>query len=562
MNPMEMGPGKFYEIFKVHKSSNNKIPPERPIVSTCGSFTERIGQYVQHHLKSLSNIHPSYLQDSPDYIRAIENEINANNLIENGDILVTIDVSGLYTNIPQDAGIDACRKLLDQHSNDKDKNAFIIKLLELLLKNNIFQFDEMLYRQIIGTAMGMKPAPDYANIFMAVIDKDILKIAKENENDFKVKFYKRFLDDIYMLFNGTTKKLHEFLNMINQIHPNIKFTITHTTPYNTQNENDCDKCECEALISIPFLDTQTTIKNNMIILDLYKKPTDRNMYLLTSSCHVTSNIPYSLALRITRICSEPDTRDLRHSELREMLLERDYKPKIIDSAIEKAKQIPRNEALKRVVKNKTTSRPVFVVPYHPGLPNIPNIVKKHHRVMILNPHMKSIFPEAPLVAYKRPMSLRDRLIKAKLPPPQNRPKRVKAGMHKCNKPCSICPFVSTKKTIKAKHSDHQVELSKHFDCNTKNIVYIIECKKCGDQYIGQTKNSLKDRFLDHLGYARREEVTKATGGHFNLPGHQLSDMSISVLESVKEKNVFYREGRESFHIENFNLQRKGINRKR
>ena len=107
-------------------------------------------------------------------------------------------------------------------------------------------------------------------------------------------------------------------------------------------------------------------------------------------------------------------------------------------------------------------------------------------------------------------------------------------MHKCNKPCSICPFVSTKKVIKAKHSDHQVELSKHFDCNSKNIVYIIECKKCGDQYIGQTMNSLKDRFLDHLGYARREEVAKATSGHFKLPGHQLSDMSISVLESVKK----------------------------
>ena len=55
---------------------------------------------------------------------------------------------------------------------------------------------------------------------------------------------------------------------------------------------------------------------------------------------------------------------------------------------------------------------------------------------------------------------------------------------------------------------------------------------------------------------------KATGGHFNLPGHKLSDMSISVLEKVKENNVFYREGRESYHIENFNLQRKGINRKR
>ena len=63
-------------------------------------------------------------------------------------------------------------------------------------------------------------------------------------------------------------------------------------------------------------------------------------------------------------------------------------------------------------------------------------------------------------------------------------------------------------------------------------------------------NSLRDRFL---GYARREEVEKATGGHFNLPGHKLSDMSISVLESVKEKNTYYRECRESYHIENFNL---------
>ena len=60
---------------------------------------------MQHHLKSLSNIHPSYLQDSPDFLRAIEEEINANNLIEDGDILVTVDVSALYTNIPQDAGI-------------------------------------------------------------------------------------------------------------------------------------------------------------------------------------------------------------------------------------------------------------------------------------------------------------------------------------------------------------------------------------------------------------------------------------------------------------------------
>ena len=229
-------------------------------------------------------------------------------------------------------------------------------------------------------------------------------------------------------------------------------------------------------------------------------------------CYIQYSLFTCTALRITRICSEPETRDLRHSELRELLLERDYKPKIVDAAIMKAKLIPRKEALKRVVNDKTNSRPVLVVPYHPALPNIPQIVKKHHRVMCLNPHMKSIFPEAPLVAYKRPQNIRDRLIKAKLPPPQNRPKRIKAGMHACNKPCSICPFVSNKKIIKAKHNDHKVELSKHFDCNTKNIVYIIECRKCGDQYIGQTQTLSEEDSLIILDMQGGRRYTKQLVG--------------------------------------------------
>ena len=88
---------------------------------------------------------------------------------------------------------------------------------------------------------------------------------------------------------------------------------------------------------------------------------------------------------------------------------------------------------------------------------------------------------------------------------------------------------------------------------TENIIYILEGKKCGDQYIRQTGNSLRGRFLDHLGYARREELNKSTGDHFNLPGHKMSDMEISVLEQVKEANTYYMECRESFHIEYFTL---------
>ena len=41
---------------------------------------------------------------------------------------------------------------------------------------------------------------------------------------------KRFLDDIFLIFLGTTEKLHQFFKEINEIHPNIKFTMLHTTP--------------------------------------------------------------------------------------------------------------------------------------------------------------------------------------------------------------------------------------------------------------------------------------------------------------------------------------------
>ena len=114
--------------------------------------------------------------------------------------------------------------------------------------------------------------------------------------------FKRFLDDIFMRFRGTQQQLHLLFDEINKIHPNIKFTISHTTKNNLK----CDFCESNS-DAIPFLDTQCKIQNKKIIVDLYKKPTDRNQYLLTSSCHpssVTNNIPFSLTLRIVRLCSE------------------------------------------------------------------------------------------------------------------------------------------------------------------------------------------------------------------------------------------------------------------
>ena len=207
--------------------------------------------------------------------------------------------------------------------------------------------------------------------------------------------------------------------------------MSHTTPPTIENP----VCDCEPVEAIQFLDTSCKIVEGKIITDLYRKETDRNQYLLPSSCHpahVTENIPYSLAMRIVRICAIEEDREKRFKELKDLLLARDYKPKIIDSAIQKARNTPRPEALKRVNREKTTNRPVFVINFDPRLPSIPGIVKKHWRTMVQDPRLKDIFPVPPLVGYKRAPNIKEKLIRAKVPKINSyKPRSSLPGMKEC-----------------------------------------------------------------------------------------------------------------------------------
>ena len=96
------------------------------------------------------------------------------------------------------------------------------------------------------------------------------------------------------------------------------------------------------------------------------------------------------------------------SELRDMLLSRGYKRKLIDKNIEKALLVPRDQAIKRVTRKKDMDRVVFSVMYHPALPSIPRIIAKGYRAMVeSDPRLKEVFPKPPMVAYRRPPSLQE-----------------------------------------------------------------------------------------------------------------------------------------------------------
>ena len=86
------------------------------------------------------------------------------------------------------------------------------------------------------------------------------------------------------------------------------------------------------------------------------------------------------------------------------------------------------------------------------------------------------------------------------------------------------------------------KIMKKMSCSTYNIVYMLECQKsnCKQRYIGSTGRELKHRLADHRGYIQNQVTSRATGAHWNLPGHSLADLRVSVLEQCKKSLEEYR----------------------
>ena len=383
-----------------------------------GSITENLSKYVNHHIKPFVDKLPAYLEDTPHFLRILEEENEIGPALKN-EILVTIDVSSLYTNIQPLEGIEEVRNCLKTREEASVPTEFLCRMLEQVLTANIFEFDQKLFVQKIGTAMGTVCAPPFANIFMHKIDvllRDLARaITKENEeNEDPIRLYKRFLDDIFMVWRGSLDELQVFLKEINKIHPTIKFTAELTSPFLCDIEGPHD-CFCHQTRSVPFLDTSVSVKEGKFSTDLYKKPTDRCQYLLPSSCHpshIVKNIPFNLAYRILRICSEEEYLHKRMGELKNLLISREYREKSIDDAISRVMKISRREAIKKVEKQKN-ERPVFVLTYNPALPSVSHIIQKHWRVMKSDPYLRKVFQQPPMVALRRTDNLRKKLIKGR-----------------------------------------------------------------------------------------------------------------------------------------------------
>ena len=163
-----------------------------------------------------------------------------------------------------------------------------------------------------------------------------------------------------MIWTESLESLKIFIDYLNNIHPTIKFTSSHSPT------------------SVPFLDVNVSLTSDgNINTDLYTKPTDEHQHLLYSSCHplhTQKAIPFSLALRLRRICSTDETFKIRSTELTTYLLKRGYKRNFVTKQIQRAADILRTHTLQPKQTDKPKRIP-FITTYNPSLPSIFNIIK-------------------------------------------------------------------------------------------------------------------------------------------------------------------------------------------
>ena len=171
--------------------------------------------------------------------------------------------------------------------------------------------------------------------------------------------------------------------------------------------------------------------------DLYTKPTDKHQHLLYSSCHplhTKKAIPFSLALRLRRICSTDATFNTRTAQLT-TLLKPGYNRKFVTKQIRRATDIPRRLTLRTKEVNKTKRIP-FITTFNPSLSHISHIIKKHFNLLLSSNRYKNVFQHLLVVAFRRFPNLRDLLVTTKLPSNSANP-QLSFGSFCCGKNC-VC----------------------------------------------------------------------------------------------------------------------------
>ncbi|KAL2090438.1 hypothetical protein ACEWY4_015126 [Coilia grayii] len=413
-----------------------------------------------------------------------------------------MDVESLYTNIDTRLGLEAVKQFFQKYPNPKRPDRHLLKLLEISLTRNDFEFDSKFYLQVKGTAMGKRFAPSYANIFMADWEQRAL-----DTFPLKPLHYYRFLDDIWGVWPFSLEEFGEFTKHLNDFTPSIKLQAKiHIT-------------EVNFLDIVTYKGPQFHITGHLEF-KVYFKETDTHSLLHKTSYHpphTYRGIVKSQLLRFHRICSNQDEFHKATRTLFSVLRKRNYSRTFL-------RNILKNFLTKTSLVGNKKIIP-FISTFSKNGVQLNRLIKSNFQKFLSNTHI--LQQHTVISAYRRNRNLKDLLVRSKLAPISTKQTNEK------NK-----AFIS--KTWVTNYSTKEIfKIRQTLTPQTTNLIYLITCTKCTKQYVGQTKNTMLTRLYQHVyNIKHQKEINTHIVQHFTQ--HGLASLRISGLESNRFWSLFKR----------------------
>ena len=290
---------KFYGLPKVHK----KEVPLRPIVASRGSIMYETARFVADILSPLVGHTDHHIHNSADLVEKLSNYTLAHD-----ELLVSYDVSALFTSVPVKESIEIIRRRLQNDQTLHQRTSLTVddvcELLSCCLTTTYFTFQGEFYQQKEGAAMGSPVSPIVANLFMEDFEEKALASFQPPP-----RYWGRYVDDTMTIL--PQQLVEQFTEHLNNQHPAIKFTR-----------------EVEQNNSIAMLDTLITRTDGILSFSVYRKPTHTDQYLQFDSHQPLEHklgVIRTLTHRANTICSTQEAKDKETNHLKKVLTISGYK---------------------------------------------------------------------------------------------------------------------------------------------------------------------------------------------------------------------------------------------
>ena len=104
--------------------------------------------------------------------------------------------------------------------------------------------------------------------------------------------------------------------------------------------------------------------------------------------------------------------------------------------------------------------------------------------------LAKLFPEPPVVAFRRPKSIKDTLVRAAV----SRPSSTVGQCKQCgDKRCKCCLQLQHTQAFHSKTTGKECKIFCNINCKTPNVVYLLDCHVCGSQYVGESVQPFNKR---------------------------------------------------------------------